>query len=130
MSVLAIDIGLKRIGVAYGVRGVAIPQKPILRKNRNQAANDVSKILAQLNVKTLVVGVPLGGSSEDEMKRRITHFVSLLKFNGEIKYIDESMSSVEASELHTNTIKDGRLDSIAAMIILQRYFNKLDSSKI
>ena len=50
MSVLAIDIGLKRIGVAYGVRGVAIPQKPILRKNRNQAANDVSKILVKFAI--------------------------------------------------------------------------------
>ncbi|WP_172197631.1 Holliday junction resolvase RuvX [Campylobacter sp. RM16188] len=125
MSVVAIDVGLKRIGVALGVCGVVMPQKPILRKNRNQAARDVSAVLSELNAKTLVVGVPLGGSSEDEMRRRISHFVSLLKFSGEIVYVDEAMSSFEASEIHKSSAKDGRLDSIAAMIILKRYLKIL-----
>lgn len=122
MSVVALDIGLKRIGVALGIRGIAIPQKPILRKNRNQAARDVSAILRELGAEILVVGVPIGGSSEDEMRRRVEHFVSLLYFKGEIIYQDEAMSSVEASEIYTDTSRDGRLDSVAAMIILQRYF--------
>ena len=125
MSVMALDIGLKRIGVAYGINGIAIPQKPILRKNRNQAARDVSAVLREFGIKVLVVGVPLGGLSEDEMRRRISHFVSLLDFKGEIVYIDEAMSSVEASSLYTSTKRDGGLDSVAAMIILQRYFKKI-----
>ncbi len=126
MSVIAIDVGLKRIGVAYGTRGVAIPQKPILRKNRNQAAEDVSAVLKEFKAEILVVGVPLGGSSENEMKRRIEHFVSLLEFDGEIVYVDEAMSSGEAGELYRDTARDGKLDSVAAMIILRRYFSSLN----
>ena len=121
MSIMAIDIGLKRIGVALAVGQTVMPQTPVLRKNRNQAARDVSAVLRKYGAKKLVVGVPLGGSSEDEMRRRIAHFVSLLEFDGEVVYQDEAMSSFEASEIYAEGRRDGRLDSIAAMIILKRY---------
>ena len=57
------------------------------------------------------------------MKRRVVHFVSLLGFDGEVIYIDESFSSIEASHLGVanQRKKDGKLDSLSAMIILQRY---------
>ena len=121
MSIMAIDVGLKRIGVALAVGQTVMPQTPVLRKNRNQAARDVSTVLREYGAKKLVVGVPLGGSSEDEMRRRIEHFVSLLEFDGEVVYQDEAMSSFEASEIYAESRRDGRLDSIAAMIILKRY---------
>ena len=121
MSIMAIDVGLKRIGVALAVGQTVMPQTPVLRKNRNQAARDVSAVLREYGAKKLVVGVPLGGSSEDEMRRRIAHFVSLLEFDGEVVYQDEAMSSFEASEIYTEGRRDGRLDSIAAMIILKRH---------
>nr|WP_314565512.1 Holliday junction resolvase RuvX [uncultured Campylobacter sp.] len=121
MSIMAIDVGLKRIGVALAVGQTVMPQTPVLRKNRNQAARDVSAVLREYGAKKLVVGVPLGGSSEDEMRRRIAHFVSLLEFDGEVVYQDEAMSSFEASEIYAEDRRDGRLDSIAAMIILKRY---------
>ena len=121
MSIMAIDVGLKRIGVALAVGQTVMPQTPVLRKNRNQAARDVSTVLREYGAKKLVVGVPLGGSSEDEMRRRIAHFVSLLEFDGEVVYQDEAMSSFEASEIYAESKRDGRLDSIAAMIILKRH---------
>ncbi len=121
MSIMAIDVGLKRIGVALAVGQTVMPQTPVLRKNRNQAARDVSAVLREYGAKKLVVGVPLGGSREDEMRRRIAHFVSLLEFDGEVVYQDEAMSSFEASEIYAESRRDGRLDSIAAMIILKRY---------
>ncbi|ARR00594.1 Holliday junction resolvase RuvX [Campylobacter porcelli] len=122
--IVAIDVGLKRIGVAISLEGkIAIPSTPILRKNRNQAARDVSDMLKEKGAKILVVGLPKGGSSEAEMERRIKHFISLLEFDGEICYQDESYSSVEASELVSNK-RDGKFDSIAAMIILERFLNR------
>lgn len=125
--IVALDIGLKRIGVAFGYENkIAIPQNAVLRKNRNQAALEISKILKENNCEILVVGVPIGGNCEEEMKRRIQHFVSLLDFGGEIVFVDESFSSFEANELKVaNTRKkDGKLDSLSAMIILQRFFEK------
>jgi RNAse H domain protein, YqgF family len=123
--VVAIDVGLKRIGVAFGYEnGVIIPQNAILRHNRNQAAHQIAQILEQNRAQKLIVGVPLGGSSEDEMRRRIAHFVGLIGFYGEIIYIDESFSSFEATSLCVADLKkkDGKLDSLAAMKILERFF--------
>lgn len=118
---IALDIGLKRVGMAFAAGLVVVPLAPVLRKNRNQAARDVSECLREYAPDVLVVGVPLGGASEEEMGRRVRHFVGLLEFAGEVVYQDEAMSSVEASELHTDTARDGRLDSVAAMVILKRY---------
>lgn len=126
--IAAIDIGLKRIGVAICLDGdIVMPQLAILRKNRNQAARDVDSTLDEWKIKTLIVGLPKGGSSEAEMTRRIEHFVSLLDFNGEVFYQDEYGSSAEAKEMMQGKIRqkrDGKVDSIAAQIILQRWLSR------
>ena len=98
--IVAIDIGLKRIGMAVSPDGkIALPTTPILRRNRNQAAKDVSNALKDKEAKILVVGLPKGGNSEAEMERRIKHFISLLDFDGQIYYENEAYSSLEASDL-------------------------------
>ena len=122
--IVGVDIGLKRIGVAISPDGkITIPTTPILRKNRNQAARDLGNMLRDNGAKILVVGLPKGGSCQDEMERRITHFISLLNFDGEVYYQDESYSSVEASEL-VGDRRDGKFDSVAAMIILERFLKR------
>lgn len=122
--IVGVDIGLKRIGVAISPDGkITIPTIPILRKNRNQAARDLGNMLRDNGAKILVVGLPKGGNSQDEMERRITHFISLLNFDGEVHYQDESYSSVEASEL-VGDRRDGKFDSVAAMIILERFLKR------
>ena len=126
--VAAIDVGLKRVGVAISLDGrSALPQQPILRKNREQAAGEVDRFLREWRVDLLVVGLPKSGSSAEEMQRRIRHFVSLLDFKGEIEFMDEYGSSVEAVERMkgiTRQKRDGKIDSIAAQIILERYLQK------
>jgi len=128
LKYIAIDLGLKRIGLAYSAhKDVVTPLPAIIRKNRNQAVAEVKKALLEWEVDVVVVGVPLGGSSEDEMRRRIAHFMNLVDFEGEIFYQDEAGSSLEAEALMKGEIKylrDGRVDSISAMIILQRYLYK------
>ena len=125
MKYIAIDLGLKRIGLAYAAhKDVVTPLPAVLRKNRNQAAEDVQKTIKEWEADALVVGIPLGGATEEEMRRRIAHFLSLLEFKGEVFYQDEAGSSLEAEEAMKGEIKyvrDGRVDSIAAMIILQRF---------
>jgi len=125
MKLASIDVGLKRIGVAICLDGkTVLPQNAIPRKNRKQAAYDVKAFLQEWEIDKLIVGIPLGGSSEDEMRRRIEHFVSLLDLTIPVYYQDEQGSSFEAKELMRGEItqkRDGRIDSIAAQIILQRY---------
>ncbi len=126
---LAIDLGLKRIGLAYSAhKDLVTPLKAIIRKNRNQASDEVKKALKEWEIDCIVIGIPLGGSSEDEMRRRIAHFMNLVGFEGEVFYQDEAGSSKEAEALIKGEIKhirDGRIDSISAMIILQRYLRSI-----
>ncbi|ADG94507.1 Holliday junction resolvase YqgF [Arcobacter nitrofigilis DSM 7299] len=125
MKLASIDIGLKRIGVALSLtKTIVTPQTAILRKNRNQASNDVDNFLKEWEIEKLIVGFP---SSSDDMQKRVKHFVNLLKFEGEIVFQEENMSSIEAEELMKGDIKykrDGRVDSLAAKIILERYLAK------
>lgn len=100
---------------------------PIFRKNREQAALEVSEYLKDSDADILVVGIPKGSESEEEMGRRIKHFVSLIEFNGKIEFVDESFSSFEAKERlkgKKKEEKDGSLDTLSAMIILERFLEQ------
>lgn len=122
MKLACIDIGLKRIGVAICLQGdIVTPLPAILRKNRNQASTDVLKTLKEWEIEKLVVGFP---SASEDMQKRVKHFVTLLDFDKEITFQEENMSSIEAQDLMKGNIKykrDGRVDSLAAKIILERY---------
>ncbi|CAA6801117.1 MAG: Putative Holliday junction resolvase YggF [uncultured Sulfurovum sp.] len=126
MKIASIDVGLKRIGVAICLDGkIVFPKDAILRQNRNQAARDLKSFLQEWEIEKLIVGLPKGGSSEEEMERRIKHFVSLLALeNIAIAYQDEQGSSLEAKSLTQGVFRhkrDGKIDSIAAKIILERW---------
>jgi len=128
LKYIAIDLGLKRIGIAYSAhQDIVTPLPAVIRKNRNQASAEVKKIIEEWEADAVVIGVPLGGSSEEEMKRRIAHFMNLVDFDGKLFYQDEAGSSLEAENMMKGEIKyirDGRVDSISAMIILQRFLTK------
>jgi len=125
LSLASIDVGLKRIGVAICVgSNIVTPKDPILRKNRNQAARDVNTFLKEWDIKKLIVGFP---SSSEDMQKRIKHFVALLELEIPYEFQEENMSSIEAEDLMKGQIKykrDGRIDSLAAKIILERYLIK------
>ena len=125
MKLAAIDIGLKRIGVAICLTSdIVTPQMAIIRKNRNQAATDVNTFLKEWEIEKLIVGFP---SASQEMQRRIMHFVSLLNLSIPYEFCEENMSSIEAEEMMKGDIKykrDGRVDSLAAKIILERFLTK------
>ncbi|BAK72230.1 MAG: Holliday junction resolvase RuvX [Arcobacter sp.] len=125
MKLASIDVGLKRIGVAICLTSnIVTPQTAILRKNRDQAAHDVNSFLKEWEIEKLIVGFP---SASEDMQKRIKHFVSLLKLQIPYEFQEENMSSIEAEELIKGEIKykrDGRVDSLAAKIILERYLAK------
>ena len=125
MKLASIDVGLKRIGVAICLTSdIVTPQPAILRKNRNQAARDVNIFLKEWEIEKLIVGFP---SASIDMQNRINHFVSLLELKIPYEFCEENMSSIEAEEMMKGEIKykrDGRVDSLAAKIILERYLTK------
>ena len=125
MNTLALDIGLKRIGIALCIdKKVAMPLNAVFRKNRKQASLEIKKLLKEYKISSLLVGLPLGFCAQTEMEKRIKHFVSLLDFDGEINFIDESFSSKEAATLRQKKgmQKDGKTDSLAAYLFLKDYY--------
>jgi len=125
MKLASIDIGLKRIGLAICLQSnIVSPITAILRKNRNQAAKDVNLFLEEWEIDKLIVGYP---SASEDMQKRIQHFVALLDLKIPYELQEENMSSIEAKDLIKGQIKqkrDGRIDSLAAKIILERYIAK------
>jgi putative Holliday junction resolvase len=125
LKLASIDVGLKRIGVAICLTSnIVTPQTAILRKNRDQAANDVNSFLKEWEIEKLIVGFP---SASEDMQKRIKHFISLLNLQIPYEFQEENMSSIEAEELIKGEIKykrDGRVDSLAAKIILERFLAK------
>lgn len=129
--ILACDVGLKRIGIAVLLNGVILPLEAILRQNRNQASRDLSDLLREKNIQVLVVGKP--NESYTDTNVRIEYFIKLLDFKGEIVFINEDRSSIEACENlgylgkknKRLAIKDGRLDSLSACRILERYYQQV-----
>jgi len=122
-KIIGIDVGLKRIGVAFSNGSVVVPLPAVIRKNRNQAACDVVNVINEYKANTLIVGLPL---TNEEMQRRIKHFVSLLDYNGKIVYIDESYTSAEVEEEIKGIIKhkkDGRIDSLVAKKLIENYLS-------
>ncbi|GAA7328794.1 putative pre-16S rRNA nuclease [Helicobacter pylori] len=128
---MACDVGLKRIGIAMLLNGVILPLEAILRRNRNQASRDLSDLLREKNIQVLVVGKP--NESYTDTNVRIEHFIKLVDFKGEIVFINEDRSSIEAYENLEHlgkknkrlAIKDGRLDSLSACRILERYYQQV-----
>ena len=125
MKLASIDVGLKRIGVAICLTSnIVTPQTAILRKNRDQAASDVNAFLKEWEIEKLIVSFP---SASVDMQNRIKHFVGLLNLSIPYEFCEENMSSIEAEEMIKGEIKykrDGRIDSLAAKIILERYLTK------
>ncbi|PAF43518.1 Holliday junction resolvase RuvX [Helicobacter sp. 11S02629-2] len=124
---LALDVGLKRIGVAIYIEGIILPLAPVIRRNRTQAASEIKALIEEKKPEFLVIGLP----SDEGMQRGIRHFVNLLEFKGKVHFINEDLSSKEACELlldrahkeRSNARKDGKLDSLAASLILQRFID-------
>ncbi|WP_456480416.1 Holliday junction resolvase RuvX [Nautilia sp.] len=123
-KIIGIDVGLKRIGAAFSNGSVVVPLPAIIRKNRNQAARDTMKVINEYKADTLVVGLPM---TNEEMQRRIKHFVSLLEFEGKIVFVDESYTSAQVEEEIKGVIKhkkDGRIDSLVAKKLIENYLSK------
>ena len=124
---IAIDFGLKRIGVAWKCEmiSVILPLPAIKFASVAQVAGELQGILREKKARILVVG-----KVREELQGLLDEILDTLNFGGEIAFVDENLSSIEAQS-HINgrksskkLRKDGTLDSLSAMIILDRYLKE------
>ncbi len=121
---LGIDYGAKRIGLAIGdsetktavVFGVA------------QNINDINKIVRQEDIGIIIIGAPYSiVDARHELPANFQAFLTELKAalpKAEIILEDERLSSKYADSLLGNKKTKASRDEIAAISILQGYFNK------
>jgi len=123
-TVLAFDFGLKRIGVAVGEPelGTAHPLPAIGQFSQ------IEKLVEEWKPSALVVGKPTSAQGEPhKMTRQAEDFARRLerRFKLPVARVDERFSSVEAeSRLRGTRAKKTEIDSVAAQLILEQYFDE------
>ncbi|MEE8577059.1 MAG: Holliday junction resolvase RuvX [candidate division Zixibacteria bacterium] len=132
---LGIDYGARRVGLAKsdptGLIASALTTLEV--RSDKEAAEKIWQQIEKYCPNGLVVGYPLrADGSKSEKCLEIDKFVDLLKTNydGPVHLEDERHSSEEAADIihaHRQRVgKDkGRLDRLAAVIILQRFLDEL-----
>ena len=126
-SVLSLDIGNKRIGIAgCDPLGISITHLPaIFRKSFDEDLKEFLKICSNRQVKGLIIGNPLDmyGKETTQSIRCKKYGVKLAKcLKLPLTFINEHCSTIEAKEKFSlNIDKTGRIDSAAAAILLQQW---------
>jgi len=126
-SVLSLDIGNKRIGIAgCDPLGISITHLPaIFRKNFEQDLKEFCKICLKRNVKGLIIGNPLDMNGKETNQSILCKKYGIKlasSLNLPVVFINEHCSTVEAKEKFSlKSDKTGRIDSAAAAILLQQW---------
>lgn len=133
-TILAIDYGTKRIGLAKSdpMAVIASALKTIEVRSVSEAVTMVAQAIAEYTPRTVVIGYPLLASGDKSRKcEEIDQFITLLSthFTGPIIRVDEADSSREATSVlraHGQRVRKDkkRVDRLAAVIILQRYLEE------
>ena len=132
-TLLAFDFGEKRIGVAVGesLLKQAHPLDTIRSERNDIRFSTIEKLIAEWQPVALIVGMPTAtDGSAHEMTARCTRFANQLRgrFNLPVSAVDERYTSLDAASQLRDAGLDGRqakthLDSVAAQLILQGYFD-------
>jgi putative Holliday junction resolvase len=127
MSLLGIDLGARRIGIAVSDSAVVATPHSVMR-NEGDVVAKLERLARELDVETFVVGVPRRALSADDPKYR--RFADELRQRTckEVVLWDESLSTVEASERlrasgRTRREAQQQIDMHAAAVILQSYLD-------
>jgi putative Holliday junction resolvase len=126
-SLLALDVGSSRIGLARASVMARLPEPLITLKNDGYFVANIKKVIADQQIDTLIVGLPRNMQGQETAQSRyVRQFCdnTLKKLNLPIIMQDETLSTVKAEEwLKNNNHKKASLDSVSAVIILEDYLN-------
>ena len=139
MRVLAIDFGMKRMGLAVSdALGITAQGLPTLQRTR--IADDLEKIrqlTEEYETGRVLVGNPLGhGGGETAMSRQAAEFAEKLRrrLACPVQLWDERLTSVEANRaLREAGLTLGKrqkaVDRVAATLLLQSYLDYLSNER-
>lgn len=145
-NILCLDIGRKTIGLSISRSGILVTPLETIRFDRDNFSDALNKLLKVFEnefVNHIVIGYPTFPSGDD---CEMTPFVREFKENLEkalksklhkkisIVFENEQNTTLEASKiLHDNNMNSKKqkniIDSVASMVILERYLRKLGQIK-
>ncbi len=138
MSLLALDVGSKRIGVAVAdpTGTFALPVTVIERTNLKSDLERISQLAAEYNADEMVVGDPVTLSGQrGPAAEKIDRFVEQLGrvFAGRIHRVDERMTTAQATKslIAADVSRSKRktvVDKMAAALILETYLARRGST--
>ena len=142
MRILALDVGTKRIGVAFADTAVriAIP-RGMIPVDGNEFA-EIAKQFRLEKADIIVSGSPRNNSGEETRQTEAVHnfiialqdyFVKHEQKELKVYFQDESYTSVTAEELLKPSREDrkaGKVDEEAAAVILQDFLERPDLKQI
>lgn len=133
--ILAIDFGLKRMGLAVSdALGLTAQGLPTLERTRlNDDLSRLQKVAEEFSVERVIVGNPIGHrGGETTMSRRAAEFAEKLRrrLNCPVELSDERLTSVEANRVLRDSgigirKRQQAVDRVAATLLLQSYLDRL-----
>lgn len=124
---LALDVGDKRIGVAFANAIARLPHPLTTILNNEQVWDVLAGIIAQEQVRCIVVGLPRNLNGDDTAQtKRARAFADALqaRFAVEVHLQDEALTSAKAEAELAQKGKQydkGAIDALAATYILEDY---------
>ena len=132
MSILAIDLGSRRIGIALSDSGVMATPHSVMR-NEGDVIGKLAHLAAEVEAEMFVVGTPRRTHASAHAKandQKYLDFAEALRQRTckPVVLWDESLSTVEASERLRASGRNRReaqkdIDMYAAAVILQSYLD-------
>lgn len=128
MSILAIDYGKKRTGLAISSTLIATPLGNIPSQSETVFAK-ISEIIKEYSITKIVIGLPLNmNGTESEMTEEVRRFASEVekRLNLKVDFVDERLTSRDAEFMLASLEKNWRkrkkkIDSASACLILENY---------
>ncbi len=134
MRYIGIDLGTRRIGLAFGDElGVATPLPALTQADESERRASLLKVIRERRADEIVIGHPLNmdDSAGPKAKEAEAFAASLSAELGKpVHLVDERLTSYEAeSSIAKSKRRDvrasGIIDSRAATLILQDYLNQI-----
>ncbi len=130
ITLLGFDYGVKHIGVAVGqtLLQSATPLTTLHAKKHKPDWDGVTQLITEWQPMELVVGLPFTmDDTESEVADKAKRFARQLhgRYHLPVHMIDERLTTREAASILRSQDKgDGRLDALAATLILETWLRK------
>ncbi len=122
MTILALDLGKKRVGVAISHGFVA--QAIAVLDFGDSFLDDLAEIVEHEKVEEIVIGLPLsktGAETEQSIWNKAEGEKIEKHFGLHVEYVDEAYSTVSLDS------RSNQIDALSAKIILEQYLNEKES---